>query len=286
MLTRLLFFALLLFCIPGYSYRTEEPTRIYDYLVPIEIRHPSSGMPIVDCIYLINLDERPDRLARISTDLERHQLFANRVSAVNGWKLSDEDLKLLSKPYGIKMGRGHYGCLLSHLSALVHAQENNFEVIWVLEDDAEFLQDPSCLPALIKELNRVDPKWDLLFTDRDFRDANGKYVKAMATNARPDQPIHPLSYYLRKERVSPHLIKIHNRYATHSMIISKRGIQKLVDYFTHVYIWQPIDIDMHYIPGFREYTTKEDIVSNYIQRDDSNTVSPVKLASESNKQHE
>ena len=45
------------------------------------------------------------------------------------------------------------------------------------------------------------------------------------------------------------------------MLISRKGIKKILDYFTHVYLWAPIDVDMHYIPGIRQYSTRRNVVS-------------------------
>ena len=273
---RIIFFYLFLaWEISLFAYKTEEPTSICQYTKNLEVKSCSSGMPYVDCIYLINLDQRADRLRRIYKEFSPYNLCINRVSAVNGWTLPEEVLKELGGPYGIPMGRGHFGCLLSHLSVLLDAYARDFNVIWVLEDDAVIIKNISVLPGILAELEEKDPKWDLLFTDLDYRNPKGGYIQALATNARPDQPIASLSHYTRKKAISENLLRIHNRYATHSMIISKRGIKKMVEYFTHVYIWQPIDIDMHYIPGFREYTTSKDIVSNSL-RIDSNISQPLK----------
>lgn len=245
-----------------------------NYLREVIVSDKSSGMPEIDCIYLINLDQRPDRLKRIHDQFDPYNLSINRVSAVNGWELPEKALLELGGPYGIHMGRGHFGCMLSHLSILKHALEKGYETIWVLEDDATILKDLSVIPEIVDSLNRLDPAWDVFFTDRDYRSPKGGYIRALATNARPDQPIHPLSYYTGRTKISRDLERIHNRYATTSMLISKRGIKKLFEYFTHVYIWQPIDIDMHYISELREYVPiRNDIVSNSL-RIDSNVSQP------------
>ena len=58
------------------------------------------------------------------------------------------------------------------------------------------------------------------------------------------------------------MMQIRGRFGTYSMLISKRGIKKILDYFTSRPIWTAIDIDMHYIPTIREYAPRRDIVSN------------------------
>ncbi len=252
------------------GYLTNKPTKIARYLKTIYVDTAASGMPNIDCIYLINLDERPDRLEKFYGEFSSVQFKINRVSAVNGWKLPEKVFKKLGGPYGPRISPGHLGCLLSHVSVLHHAYKAQWDTIWVLEDDATILENVSFIPTLIEELNTIDPQWDVLFTDTDYRKGHNTYIRALATNARPDQPIFPLTHYTQKTPVSPHLLRIYNRYATTSMILSKRGIEKLFKYFTHVYIWQPIDIDMHYVPGIKEYTPVIDIVSNSVSSD-SNT---------------
>ena len=60
----------------------------------------------------------------------------------------------------------------------------------------------------------------------------------------------------KRKAISQNIMKIHARHGTHSMIISKKGIIKLLDYFTHVYLWGPIDNDMHYIHDLKEYSAQ------------------------------
>lgn len=265
-----LFFGLF-FLLPLHAYIKEQPTSIKKYTNKIVLQHHTSGIPPIDCIYVINLDERREKWAKMESKLSKHRLKGNRVSGVNGWKLSKTTLSELSGPYEIKMNNGHYGCLLSHVSILFDAYARGFSKIWILEDDAEFIYKVSLIPLLINELEAIDPNWDILFTDQDFRDRKGGYIRSLATNPRPDQSIYEPSYYVQRSDVSARLMRIHSRYGTHSMILSQRGIEKMLHYFSHVYVWAPIDIDMHYIPGLKEYASKKDIVSNSLEKNVSDT---------------
>ena len=46
------------------------------------------------------------------------------------------------------------------------------------------------------------------------------------------------------------------------MIFSKKGLAKVYSYFTHMHLWSPIDVDIHYVPGLKEYAVKKDIVTS------------------------
>ncbi len=252
----------------------KEATPVANYLQKIEIKEKQSGIVGIDCIYVINLDSRPDRLQRIQPLLQTWGLKFNRVSAVNGWSLSAEDLQKLSGPYPVRLKGGEYGCLLSHISILMDAHKRGFNCIWVLEDDLDFVQDPHCIPPLLKQLSALDPKWDLFYTDPDFRNYDGTPLTSYSYSQRPDQLLFPYAYYQQRPQLTEQIVKIGSRWGTTSMIYSKRGIKKALDYFTHVYLFSPIDHDIHTIYGIKEYAPIKPIVSNWPRSTDSNTRAP------------
>lgn len=43
-------------------------------------------------VFVINMDDNPDRMARAAAELDRLDIAYQRVSAVNGRALSEEDL--------------------------------------------------------------------------------------------------------------------------------------------------------------------------------------------------
>ncbi len=252
-------------------------TPVVKYLKPLEISDQNSGIDLIDCIYVINLDSRPGKWKGIKKQLDDRGLKYNRVSAVNGWEISYEQLKELCGPYPIRLKKGEYGCILSHLSVLNDAYKRGFKHIWVLEDDAEFLEEIAQIPHLLKKLSKIDSKWDVFYTDGSPRYLReGKIVPGvpLAHDPRPDENLPPLEHFIKNNPVSKEIIKIGQRNGTTSMILTRNGIKKILDYFTHVYMWSPIDINMHYIHGIREYVSTKDIVSNRIN-DDSDTLKNV-----------
>lgn len=203
---------------------------------------------------------------------KKYNIGVNRVSAVNGWKLSKEAQKELAYPYPIKLTPGALGCLLSHISILKDAYDRKFSIIWVMEDDVEFLEDPEILKTFIPILFTIDPEWDVFYTDVDYRNRNG-YTRSLGLDPRPNQQLYPLKYYLRRDYCHKDIMRIRSRYGTHSMILTRKGIKKILDYYKSRPIWSPIDVDIHYIPGLCQYSSRRDIISNIIGAI-SDTVNP------------
>ena len=73
-------------------------TPVLDALKPIELSSSSSGLQGIDCIYVINLDERPTRWEHAKRCFQQEGLCPNRVSAINGWKIPIEKQMALIDP--------------------------------------------------------------------------------------------------------------------------------------------------------------------------------------------
>lgn len=245
-----------------FAYLSETPTPFVKYLVPIEITEPFSGLEGVDLVYVINLNDRKDKWNWIRQVLQEQRICPNRVSAVNGWKLSSDEIRELRGPYRRGLTGGQVGCLLSHLSVLKDAYERKASVIWVFEDDALFLGKATEVCSLLKKIEEFDPAWDILYTDSSSRIGDRPLAPGGSVIPRPDQPLEfPSEYYANAKVVTDDFIETHNRYGTYSMLLSSRGIKKLYEYFTHVYLWTAYDNDLHCVPGIRQYSLTRDIVT-------------------------
>ena len=172
---------------------------VFEHLHKIPPKDGNHSFKNIDCVYMINLDERPEKWKASFDQLAPYGVNPLRFSAVNGWKLSFEELEDLSSLYKSKMGEGRWGtyyppsmngepchevmmggkkyfshCMsrgavgivLSHLSILKDAYDAGYQIIWVLEDDIEIVQDPKILSSLIKNLDSMVgiDGWDILFT--------------------------------------------------------------------------------------------------------------------------
>jgi len=173
----------------------------------LESKLGSSGINNVDYVYLINLDQRPEKWTHSIKQLAPYGIFPERFSGIYGWTLSPEALNdmALKFQHGMWTGReyvmhfpldgdgtpeflpltgacygkaffsgwtvkGTIGCTLSHLSVLKDAYDEGYKTIWILEDDIIVVDDPHKLSALLEELDvLVGPEgWDVLYTDFDY----------------------------------------------------------------------------------------------------------------------
>jgi GR25 family glycosyltransferase involved in LPS biosynthesis len=253
LLFSLLFSLLTLPLSAGYFYPYETP--IVKYLKPIEIVEEHSGLDMIDCMYVINLDRRPEKWQRLRALFNQRGLHPNRVAAVDGWQIPMAVQRQLAGPYPVRVAPGHLGCLLSHVSVIKDAYDRGFDCIWVFEDDVEFHADAATIPGVLEELASIDPAWDIFYTDPD------SFIRSGGCDFRPDQPHSRPSFYKKRTIMNKNFMKAGVRFGAYSMIISRRGIEKLINYFTHVYVWCNYDWDIHYVPGIREYSYRTKLVT-------------------------
>lgn len=250
------------FCLFSSILPFESPT--VKYLKSTEISELSSGIDSIDCIYVINLDTRLEKWQRMKALFDERGVHGNRVSGVRGIAIPEEIQQELAGPYPIRLPKGALGCLLSHISVIKDAYERGFNRIWVFEDDVEFHEDVRQIPELLANLSEIDPSWDVFYTDVDSKNGQGNPILSLGSDFRPDQRYHPLEYYTQRRLVSNNIMKIGQRFGLYSFIVSRGGMKKILDYFTHVYLWTAVDVDIHYIPNIREYSTVKDIVSVWV----------------------
>lgn len=114
----------------------------------------STNLPLIrpngyfDHIYCINLDRRADRWRWMQLQLERWQIVAERVPAIDGSDaaIAAEYQSLLGHTIPFVQARnayqisssGAYACLLSHTRVIEDAKAKGYQRILVLEDDACF----------------------------------------------------------------------------------------------------------------------------------------------------
>ena len=257
------------------------------------------SMKNIDFIYMINLDQRPEKFKMSADQLLPFGINPYRFSAVNGWELTLEEVNdvgvkfsqemeggFMATSYHLDGGgqpsheiisnygqtyfvhclpRGAIGCALSHFSVLQDAYDSGYETIWILEDDIEVQSDPRVLSDLIEKLDQLVGKggWDILFTDRDFRSANGYYAPAYGAARRPDYSFFLCNTdYSFKTDISVDFRQIAARYGTHSMIVRRSGMRKLLQFFKAHQIYLPYDMDLIYVRGIKIFTVQKDVVAN------------------------
>ena len=283
--------------------RSEEITR---RLQKVNNKVQDNQIKNVDFIYLINLDQRTDRLSRCLNQFARYSIHPQRVSAIYGWDLTQEafndiGLKILPSMHFDRpvhfgpvvrdavgesitpskvgktcvhhtMAAGQLGCSLSHLSVLVDAYHSGYETIWVLEDDFTIKEPPENLGEYIEKLNAWvgSSKWDLLYTDNDdhFSLPTVRDIMGGGNLGRPGMPM--TNALIEYRKVGSDFVKIGGRTQTHSMIIRKSGIKKIVDFLLKNGIFRPIDIELSFVPDLKIYNLLHDAVHGR-DRTDSDT---------------
>lgn len=273
--------------------------RVEDHLKKVSDKTGFQGIKNIDFIYLINLDQRPEKLASCKRQLDPYGIVPYRFSAINGW----EDLTLeMINDVGVKFGPGMQGgkwatcylptkekqpfheivqtpgrtyfchcmalgpigCALSHLSVLQDAYDSGYETVWIMEDDIEVLQSPHLLSDLIERLDSLVGKegWDVLFTDPDSKNyRTGNYVPCFSYAWRPNfSPSDPNKFAIRKI-ISPDFKQVGARYGAYSWIVRRSGIKKILDFIKEHQIFLPFDMEYTQPPGIKMFALNYDLVS-------------------------
>ncbi len=282
-------------------------SEIEDYLKKAHDKNGQHGIRNIDFIYLINLDERPEKYTYCMEQLSPYGITPYRFSGVNGWKLSVESINELGVKFGPWMqggelgtfytsqmglepqyeimglvGRTYFGyrvypgaigIVLSHLSVLQDAYDSGYETIWIMEDDIEIIKDPHMLSDLIDRLDILvgDDGWDILFTDRDTKDREGKTVGCIDFGWRPNfSPSNP-QRFREKENISGEFRRIGARYGAYSMVLRRSGIKKLLAFIKGHQVFLPIDMEYTLPNDIRLFTVLEDIVVTHFSAPSDNT---------------
>ena len=145
---------------------------------------------MVDHVYCINLERRPDRRQEAEAEFMKHGLDVEFWNATDGKR---------DAPEGLKITRAEWGCADSHIRIWRDVVEQNYGTVLVFEDDVKIL--PNFNEKMNQVLEEAPPQWEFInLGSLDGRD--------------------------RGIRVSP-LLREGAIYGTHCYLISNRGARKL-----------------------------------------------------------
>ncbi|CEF67199.1 Glycosyltransferase 25 family member [Strongyloides ratti] len=128
-----------------------------------------------DKIYLINLKRRSERMEKMDEILKTVGFMYERWEAVDGKKLSDEDISKTIKflpnymdPYHKRpMKKGEIGCFMSHYKIWENVVKNNLNKVIVFEDDVRFSKNATgILRRLVSDLDTTNEEWDFIYLGR------------------------------------------------------------------------------------------------------------------------
>lgn len=285
-------------------YVTAIHADLFDHLKKIEDKSDTHRLGNIDFIYMINLDQRPEKFSQSVQQLIPFGIYPYRFSAVNGWEgLSLEDINDVGVKYGPWMtgnhmatyyhrnekheleachetiqefgrtyfghcmSRGAIGIVLSHLSILKDAYDSGYETIWVMEDDIQVIQDPRILPSIIDKLDQCVGRenWDILFTDPDTKNRAGEYIPCTAFAWRPNFSPKDPGKFTRRQNVHNDFKQVGSRYGAYSMIVRRSGMKKLLDFFSRYQIFLPFDLEYTLPPEMQLFSVRWEIVSTLPQ---------------------
>jgi glycosyl transferase, family 25 len=114
--------------------------------------------------WVINLDRAPERLARITEQLQRLQLPFTRLAAVDARAMTADEQALLDTPnycrkHGMTPLLGELGCYLSHVRLMQQFLHSQAEFALVLEDDVML---HNSLPVALNGLLAHPARWDMV----------------------------------------------------------------------------------------------------------------------------
>lgn len=290
----------LIFCFVSFAllFFLKGEAGVLDHLKPAQNKSNIHKMKNIDFIYMINLDQRPEKFESSLAQLKPYGIIPYRFSAVNGWELTREIINDVGVKFSPEMTGGYWattypldssrhvehehvknfgqvyfchclapgaiGCVLSHLSCLKDGYDSGYSTIWVMEDDIKVIKDPRILSDLIEKLDRKLGKnaWDILFTDRDMKDAYGKDLPSEGMARRPNFNPNDLTRFYVKKDIDQNFRKIGSRFGATSMIIRRSGMKKLLDFYKKYQLYHPYDMDYYLPEGIQVYTVREDVVTN------------------------
>ncbi|MCI5051978.1 MAG: glycosyltransferase family 25 protein [Simkaniaceae bacterium] len=273
--------------------------KVQDYFKQINNKTKGHSFGCINFVYMINLDHRTEKYQMTMDQLAPFGIKPFRFSAVNGWRLTTQDLQEIGVKFDKTMRRsaisthfleidgkevkshellgkvgrtyfchcitrGPIGCYLSHLSILQDAYDSGYEVIWIVEDDIEVMRNPKLLLKYINELNQLVGKnqWDLFFTDVDYRIGKNKHLKCVGADFRPNYDTRDQSKFSVDHPVSKNLRRVSSRFGSHSMIWTRAGMKKMLDFSKKYQFYLPYDLDFHLPPGIQIYAVRNDVVTN------------------------
>ena len=163
--------------------------------------------------------------------------------------------------------KGAIGCALSHLSVLQDALTSEYETIWILEDDFLIKRDPRTVAKYINALDSLVGRdgWDVLYTDDlggisppDHRCGQKKDFWFLW---RPDVISYDYASYGERTFLDHDIVKIGGRSLTHSMIVRRSGMEKILAFEKRYHIFLPYDNELTLIPSLHLFSLTDAIVT-------------------------
>jgi GR25 family glycosyltransferase involved in LPS biosynthesis len=160
-----------------------------------------------DQVYCINLDKRTDRWEESQEEFQKHDITAERFSALSGNDFPKDSV--LGKRYrSIGLNSGQVGCAISHRELVKKIKSQELNNALILEDDVEF--DTNLNEVFPTVMEEVPDDWDMLYF-------GGNHCGNNVWN--PQSTL---------EQISKNIFKVTNCYATHAYAIKNTVYDKII----------------------------------------------------------
>lgn len=229
--------------------------KLASHIRPIEHTTQETGLRGIDAIYCMNLDMRQEKWNAMKEKLDQQGLHVSRVSAINGRTDLTRKMRDKLKAPKTKLLPGQVGCFLTHFSILKDAEARKFSAILVLEDDIDFVAPMKGLEEYIELLSKQDPSWDLLFLDHWHWPSGCTHKPMDRRGSKMSEVI-----LLPKEQAGL-FSRVYYRHGTYAMVVSEKGIQKILKSLEKEALSVPIDVALSHIAQIKMYETGQDFVA-------------------------
>lgn len=154
--------------------------------------------------YLINLDRSPERLVRMQEQFAKASIPFERVAAVDGKNLSDQEISAIVRtPAWVQpLTRTEIGCFLSHRKCLELIAEGEDKYAAIFEDDVSlsadahrFFTTDDWIPENA-DLIKIESQGKKVLTDRPVVTISGRYTVAQLRS----QHILAAGYIISRDR--------------------------------------------------------------------------------------
>lgn len=164
------------------------------------------GRPMA--VYWINMDrstERRENMLALLKDPTFDGMPKHRVEAVDGKKMTEQQLSVLGSINLKKYTIIEYSCLLSHLKALIQFSKSPYSTALIFEDDACMDFKPYWQTSLQDCIHHAPKDWELL--QISYIEMNDKYPTKLYTSTKNLSSA--LSYAVNKKGVRRFLKHFH-----------------------------------------------------------------------------
>jgi GR25 family glycosyltransferase involved in LPS biosynthesis len=218
---------------------------------------------IINKVYVINLEKRPDKWDTVQLNFSETDLKLNRWNGVDGKNISEETIQKITTPKcNMICSYGMIGCWLSHFGIWNNIVKNNETNVLVLEDDAYPIDN---FNNLIKKLwPQVPNDWDIIYLG-----CSGSCEKnRLITN------FYTITTGQKNKYIYKNGKKLNNVYipgtplTTHAYMISNKGARKLLQHPSFKKIDYHVDCQLTTIfeDGFKVYAFDPNLI---YQKNDS-----------------